>query len=189
MGRSAAVPKEPPTNQVVIRDSIREAAAPYVKLFKDRIPGHDFTDTEEEAILAVLAMTEDNITQTAELLGLVKSSVFNVRGRNIKDFEERRRQWKQAAAFASQEVFVEATQQVRAKIGEASARDAAVVAGIYAEKSGLFAGDNEIRVNHVHSADPALVAELTRRIDGYVSKSLTTPVDYDVLEGEWTVKD
>jgi hypothetical protein len=169
----------------LVTAALHEAAQPLIRMFDGRIPGSHLSDEEETAVIKLLAMTRGHISEVSRMTGLAKSEVFRIKHANMGAFTEQREQFKKAAAMEASEIFIEAAAVVREKIGEASARDAAVVAGIMAEKSALFAGDNVVTHKHVHSVDTQALNALQERM----SSILNSPKRDDAIDVEFTLKD
>ena len=175
----------PESRAPLISTAIAEASRTIVEGFRGRTPGAWLSEEQKDAIVTLLAMCDGNTLQVQRLLdGAVSHTmIWNIRSEKEAALFERREAWKKTAAVASQRIFEKATAQVEDTIHTASSRDAAVVAGIFAEKSALFAGD-AITVNHVHSLNPAQLQQL-----GEISSRLRQirPAQPDVIEADFEV--
>jgi len=177
MGRSVE------SNSVTLTEAIERASYPLIARFKRRQPGERLTDDQEQAIITLLAMRDGRMQPVADMTGVSLTEVWRVKHANMAAFSERREAFKRQGALEAQEVFVQATSQVREKLGDASARDAAVIAGIYADKGAMLAGEG-ITVTHRHTveATPEMVALLSERIRA------VTPM-MDAMEADFRLVD
>lgn len=164
---------------------IQEAASPLMEMFTNRSPGQRLTDIEEDALVKLLAVTGGNISQVSRMTGVSKGEVFNVKHANQAAFLEVRERFKRAMTMEAQDVAIDAAAVVRARIGEASARDAAVVFGIFTEKAAQLAGEGST-VTHLvkHQVDQASLDALTERL-----RAIHAPTNEVIGDADFTIRD
>jgi hypothetical protein len=173
--------QQPPMMPAVIE----QAAAPLLLHFVNRQLGQRLTDIEEQAVVDLLAITGGNISQVARMTGISKGEVFNVKHANTAAFLDKRERFKKAMALEAHEIAAEAAAIVRDKIGEASARDAAVTWGIFIDKAAMLAGEGSTITHLVrHQVDQASLDALTERL-----RAIPQPSNEVIGDADFTVVD
>lgn len=185
MGRGRTAVAERAPVSVTLSDAMAAATPPLIARFAARKHGDHLTALQEEAVITLLAMHDGQIRPVARMAGLSQTVVWDIKHANMVAFSDKREVWKKHAALESQEVFMEATAQVRERLPDASARDAAVIAGIYADKGAMLAGEGtNVNLNVTHRVDPVAIAAVADRL-----REIMGSRPADTLEAEFTVVD
>jgi hypothetical protein len=176
--------RQEPTSPTV-ELAVTSAMRPYLDVLKHRLPGQDFTEQEESAVIALLAQLDGNISRTSTLTGMSTGTLWTIKERNMGALTEARERWKRHFTMRLQDITAQLTDKVSHAIESQplSVRDGMVSLGIAIDKAAMLAGEGlTVNHRHTHEASPEMMELLSERIRA------VRPVD-DVAEADFRVVD